>query len=226
LSLTNRQRLLITYLEQEWQLLGSVPAAAQVGAVLGESEKWISEQFRNPEFVQAMRNRGVDTSFTDALPVGVLSELQLACANSLLNLADRKSDKLKLKELGVSVGQFQGWRKDPVFLDYMHRRAEQLFGENMDEAHRAFLDRVSTGDVGALKLYYEMTGRYNPAKGESINVTALIMRMLEVVTKHVQDPVILNAIAEELSALEPTPAAIPIRRPQLTQNIDGITASL
>ena len=60
---------------------------------------------------------------------------------------------------------------------------------------------VNQGNTASIKLYYEMTGRYNPNEENQVNVRLLIGRVLEAIQKHVRDPNTLNSLAIELSQL-------------------------
>ena len=61
--------------------------------------------------------------------------------------------------------------------------------------------KVRSGDVPALKFYYEITGR--ASSPEAINLKMTMAKMIEAVQKHVKDPAVLQAIASELQGVAP-----------------------
>jgi YesN/AraC family two-component response regulator len=60
---------------------------------------------------------------------------------------------------------------------------------------------VNKGNTASIKLYYELTGRYNPNEEQNVNIRILIAKMLEVIQKHVRDPNTLNQLAVEFSQI-------------------------
>jgi hypothetical protein len=127
-----------------------------------------------------------------------LSPEQIAVANSLMNLEDKRSRSKKLQDFGVSTATFGNWKKDPAFNAYLRERGEALLGNSIGEVHLALIDAASSGDVSAMKLFYEITGRHTPGSRQDINVQAMLVQVIEAVQKHVSDPKILQAIATEI----------------------------
>lgn len=62
-----------------------------------------------------------------------LTPLQLAVANTMLDLIDTRSQKKKLQDLGVSTAVYSNWLKDPNFNNYLRTRAENLMGDASHE---------------------------------------------------------------------------------------------
>lgn len=127
-----------------------------------------------------------------------LSPVQLAVANSLLNLEDKRSRTKKLADFGVSAGEFGNWKKDPAFNAYLRERSEALLGNSVGEVHLALIDAATSGDISAIKLFYEITGRHTVGSHQDMNVQAMLVHVIESVQKHVRDPKILQAIANDI----------------------------
>lgn len=127
-----------------------------------------------------------------------LSPKQLALANSLLNLADRRSTKKKLEDLEVSAAVYANWKKDSVFAGYLRERSEELLPDGLADAHLALVDSASSGDISAIKLLYEVTGRHTPGSQQVQNIKSMLTAVIESVQKHVRDPAILQAIATDI----------------------------
>lgn len=138
-----------------------------------------------------------------------LTDKQLAVAHTLLNPFDRRSLEGKLRELGVSPNTYYGWLKSEIFAQYMKRRSEELFGDTMPMAHSALMRNVIGGDVKSLKLFYEMTNRWQGVKSQDTgNLRAVIMQLIEVIQKHVNDPETLKAIARDFQQALDTQQAV------------------
>lgn len=120
----------------------------------------------------------------------------------MLDTTDTRTDKKKCQDLGVSTLKYQSWLKDPVFKDYLNQRAQQKFGDHTHEADLALLDRVRLGDMKAISYYNEMTGRYVTASArngsQNVDVRALIVKILEIISDNVHDQDDLLRVSNEL----------------------------
>lgn len=130
-------------------------------------------------------------------PIGLTPE-QIAVAAALNNTADRRSNSRKLTHLGVSERKFGGWMHSKVFSDYMKISANNLLEHAEHAAHTALLAKVQSGDVNAVKFFFEMTGRYNPNYESTVNLQQLLSKFVEIVQKHIHNPDQLKAIAADL----------------------------
>jgi len=83
-------------------------------------------------------------------------------------------------------------------------------------AHLSLIDRVAQGDLGAIKYFNAMTGRFREksAAGVEVNVTNvsgsdMLIRVVEIIQTHVKDAATLQAIADDILALTQTGAGGP-----------------
>lgn len=129
-----------------------------------------------------------------------LTPEQLAVANSILNLADKRSLTKKLQDFGVSAATFGNWKKNPSFNAYLRERSEDALGAAIPDVHLALIDAATNGDTTAIKLFYEITGRHTPGSRQDVNVQATLVHVIEAVQKHVQDPKVLQAIANDIQS--------------------------
>ena len=118
----------------------------------------------------------------------------------MMNLSDTRSNRKKLADMGISAEQWNGWKQQPAVQQYMLNVSERQLSDSIPDAHMALLDRVSSGDISALKFYYEITGRYTGQNG-GMDPRMLVNRIFDVIAKHVTDPVILNSISTEFLTL-------------------------
>lgn len=162
--------------------------------------------------VQALVERGVDARHlitkTDASVKAKVTPIQLVAANALMDLTDTRSNRKKLQDLGVSSSVYQMWLRDPNFSGYLKSRAESLIGDNQHEALLALMDRVSAGDIKAISLYLELTGRFVPQSATAQNgmaavgdIQQMIVRIIEIVIDEVDDQDTAVRIADRLKGL-------------------------
>lgn len=206
---------LLLYLEQAYWRSSSLPSYEAIiaqGVDLAESvyyEAWI-----NPRFVDALRGRGIPEHLlrTEAGTFNgkILTEQQMMVANVLLDTLDKRSRLKKLTELGISTGTYNQWLRDPVYRQYCLDRAEQLLLDNQHVAHMSLIDRVSQGDLGAIKYFNSMTGRYRErAQTAAVEVNVsnnygqdTLIAIVEIIQRHVKDPDVLSAIGDDILALQ------------------------
>jgi hypothetical protein len=127
-----------------------------------------------------------------------LTPEQLAVANSIMNLADKRSITKKLQDFGVSPAKYANWKKNPVFNGYLRDRTESQLGESVPDVHLALIDAATSGDLQAIKLFYEITGRHTQNSQQNVNVQVMLTGVIEAVAEFVHDPVILQQIAARI----------------------------
>lgn len=234
MPLSPLQSKLLNYCEQVYLLEGNLPSYERAKEVYPELDlNYWQDFFKNLQVKEAFKRRNIAETHK-----GVLTEQQLLVVNTLLDFTDTRSRNKKLTDLQVSSATYQNWLKDPAFQAYIQRRSEKLLDGNMHEAHLALLNTVRNGDVGAIKLYYEMTGRWSSKTVGDLNVEFLLMKILEVLQKHIRDDVILTNIAEDLAnltggpgnfngleAIKP-PAALPVGEASFKESLDSWPVNL
>jgi len=129
-----------------------------------------------------------------------LTAEQIAAANLMLDYSDQRSQAAKLKAANINSQTWNGWLADPLFNRYLRSRAESLLDQvGVAEAHTALLKQTTKGNIQAIKLLYEVTGRHRDST--SLNVEYFIQRVIEIVQTNVQDPEVLGRIAEDFKVL-------------------------
>ena len=196
MALTPTQFDAVIYIEEFYYRNGRTPTNFELAGNFGKSEQVVAKWFDDAMY-EALEMRGIIYNKS----TNGLTADQLLVANTMLNLADGRSQKKKLQDLKISAAQYSAWTRDPVFQDYMRTRAEQMMGDSLHEAHLALIDNVRHGDLGSLKLYYEMVGRWSTKTANEVNIEFVIIKLMEIIQKHVKDPAILTAIAEEITGL-------------------------
>lgn len=191
----------INYIERHFNISGAPPPDADILEYLKITKKYpnvslgdIRELKKSSLFKKSLQSRGIELEAD-------LTQRQLAAASVMLNLTDRRSDEKKLRDIGVSTEEFSTWMQSSTFAEYMRLRSEQMINNSVHEAHMGLMRGVRQGNTASIKLYYEMTGRYNPNEENNVNIRLLIGKVLEAIQKHVRDPNTLNSLAIELSQL-------------------------
>lgn len=188
------------YIEQRFLLDGTWPKAELISHGTGHSIGVVMAVLAESKLEQQLKSRGISQRDIESAQDGLTTE-QLRLANSLLDITDTRSDKKKMSDLGVTTTKYQAWLRLPKFSGYMRTRAELLLGDSMHVAHLALLDNVGKGDLGSIKTYYELTGRYSSKTLGDLNVEFVMVRLLEIIQKYVRDPLVLEAISNDMLGL-------------------------
>jgi len=236
-KLTVEQYQMLLYFEQYYWRRGVLPsykALVDEGIELDESE--YLEAYTNIRFIDGLRGRGIPEHLLTDKPGSftgrILTEQQLTVANVMLDILDKRSRLKKLTELGVSTAEYNGWLRDPVYRSYCLARAEELLDSNQHVAHMSLIDRVQQGDLGAIKYFNQMTGRYREKSeaGVQINVANnygddKLIAVVEIIQKHVKDPEVLAAIGADILALRGGTSGSPVEASRIIRaEIEGVTA--
>src|SRR4249920_27003 len=94
--------------------------------------KLIEQIMLSPEWVEAMRNRGIPWEEFD----GLTSEMHYAIA-LICDPTDRRSLERKLKDLGLSYNQYRAWLRIPAFNQAVTTLSEQMLVDSMGTVHTA-----------------------------------------------------------------------------------------
>ena len=194
-ALTEVQRKLLSYCEQQWYLHGKLPTPKVLCEKYKIKPSTLNEWLSSEIFQQNFEARGIPT-----IHANELSSEQVTAINLIMNLSDTRSERKKLSDLGISARTWEGWKRDPVVMEYMRERSEQILGAAIPEAHLALVDKVRAGDMSALKFYYEMTGRYT-GQNNGLDPKVLLSKVFDIIAKHVTEPQILQAIASDFQLL-------------------------
>jgi len=207
-KLSKEQYGLLLYTEQYYWRTSSLPVwREEVCAKTSWDDTWADARF-----LDALAARGLPEHLLrpDAgVGLQVLTEQQMAVANVLLDVLDSRSRIKKLTEMGISTGTYNLWLRDPVYRQYCLDRAESLLIENQPVAHMSLINRVNQGDLGAVKYFNAMTGRYREREKAQVEVNVnnnfgndKLIAIVEIIQTHVKDPAVLEAIATDILALQ------------------------
>jgi len=191
-------------IEKYHSTTGVIPSDADIIDTVKISSAALKRLKSNPLFRASMEARGIVVNYDidkQLRDVNTLTPRQMAAASVMLNITDRRSNEKKLRDIGVSTEEWTNWLQDRQFAEYLRQRSEVMIDNSVHEAHLGLMRGVQQGNTASIKLYYELTGRYNPNEENQVNIRMVIGRVLEAIQKHVRDPQTLNSIAVEMSQI-------------------------
>ena len=150
-----------------------------------------------PLVKQALHNRGLNPNSSSTKE---LTQQQAASILLVANLSDRRSLSTKLKSLNVSLTQWNAWKKQASFRNFLYAQLTDDFESSLDRALSGLLKAVDGGNPRAIELYLEMTGR-QPTEAER-NYRLAVSRIIESITRHVKDPHVINSLREDFDKIE------------------------
>jgi hypothetical protein len=244
-GLSSDQAEFVTLMDYEWNLKTNFNKE-YICEEYGFSEDEWKAFTTNPAVISNLLERGIHPKFYVSAPKQLkskLTPLQLALANSMLDLNDPRPIRKKLQDAGVTTYQYNAWQRDDEFKAYMQQRAEDLLGDVQHEVLLALTDRAIGGDTKSIELYLELTGRYTRASATNQGASAeqmqvLVMRIIEIIIDEVHDPEVAARIADKLkgltvgasiSGMMPAPSAVvppPVAKPrEITPKIKAMMES-
>lgn len=161
-----------------------------------EIEQATLEEFKiNPLVQKSLKYRGI----VYPAPGDTLTSKQMAAISAMLNYTDRRSDEKKLRDIGITTREWSTWLLDDNFAAYLSDRSERMLVASQHEAHLGLIKGIRGGNLASVKLYNEMTGRYNPEAENNFNIKILLGSFIEILQRHVSDPIVLHRIALEMN---------------------------
>lgn len=77
------------------------------------------------------------------------------------NIEATKSDIISA--VGVSRTTFYRWLKEPEFTEYVNKLIEEYTDGELATVWKALIKKCESGNVAAIKLYFELKGKYKQA---------------------------------------------------------------
>lgn len=187
---------LMQYIERFHGSTGSVPTDVQMNQRYQLTPEALEAFKTNPLVRKSFKYRGIIYPAASDL----FTPEQMHAAAAMTDIYDRRSDAKKLADIGVSTRQWSTWVRDDTFAQYVNELSEKTLANTLFEAHKGTMKGVRNGNVAAVRLAYEVTGRYRPNEEVQIDVRRILHTFIEIIQKHIKDPVLLHQIAMELSS--------------------------
>lgn len=188
---------MVHYVERFHAQNGEVPNDDQMHRRFNVAEALLEEFKVDPLVQKSLRTRGINYPALKDF----LNDRQLAGIAAMTNYIDRRSDEKKLRDLGISPREWSTWMLDNNFSDYLQQRSERMFAGAQHEAHFGLIKGMRNGNVASVKLFNEMSGRYNPEADHNLNIRVLLGGIIEILQLEIKDPVVLNRIATKMMNL-------------------------
>lgn len=179
------------WIEEFWHTRRRFPSDSELVEQFRFTEHQLLK-FKNAKIVyNALERRGIRQPDRHHL-----SPQQIAAITLLTNFSDSRSVEAKMAAIDVTAEQLNGWYRDPEFQNQLQVRSDESMDFFSAEATASLQRQIKKGNFQAIKFYFEITGRAQTP--ELLNLQQTVIRLVEVVQKHVKDPATLQAIANDL----------------------------
>jgi hypothetical protein len=201
--------LAITFIESHYQLNGGkLPKFEDLKFLEAfgyGTKKRITKLLNSEEIYIGLSRRGIawprpyDPDRTDTLIA--LSPQQQHCV--LIVTDPTRSDNLRkrLELVGISYQTYRNWMKQPAFGNAIRALSEDVLQDNLASVHTSMTAKAMAGDVTAARLVYELSGRHDPSKQQMLDLSRIIGLVLESLTRHVTDPIVLQRLGNDLDII-------------------------
>jgi hypothetical protein len=152
--------------------------------------------WKTSKFQKSLEDRGIKTTKNPGLTLRQETFLQ-----AYLNPLNLKPPQVLAKQMKILLPELDGWMREKSFAEAMSAKAEENLRKYIPMADQALGQLVQQGDMKAITFINQLTGRFDPNARQSLDVSALLLAMQEIIQKHVRDPITRRNIARELISL-------------------------
>jgi hypothetical protein len=198
-----------------------VPTIAEIAAHCSHQPQTISKVLVTEEFKELMRLRGFP--FDEGAQ---LTPAQVFAVGIITDPTNRKDLRTKLKQAGITYATYRAWLKQPHFAQYITQISEQMLNEHVQDVHTKVVEKAAGGDIQAMRLYYELTGRHDPQKQQMVDLNGVIGLLLEVITRYVTDTTALSKITQDIDLILSGGTPRALEQFDMSRIIDGEVVEL
>jgi hypothetical protein len=155
----------------------------------------VQKVVKSENFTQALILRGVIN-----LTKTALSGEQLRALAVLTDVTSHASLETKLKRAGIPRYKWDVWMNNPLFRAAHDKLAHDIFLKAQSSVDTQVVSGALQGKLEFIKYYNEITGRHSPGRRAHDDVQSILNDIVDIVTRNVQDPLVLQRISSELSA--------------------------
>lgn len=177
-----------------------LPTPEQIGEICNVQNRLIVKITTSREFKNELARRGIRWTENPKVNSGLTPE-QILVLGIVTDPTNRKPFAEKLKSAGISYATYRNWLKNPAFSERVRALGEQMLDENISVVHQRLTNKAAGGDMQAIKLFYEVSGRHDPAKQQTLDIARIIGLVLESLTRRVRDPEILMGVSSDLDVI-------------------------
>lgn len=205
----NLTKHVLPWVETFWHAKKRYPTDGEFCDRFGWTLQEVELLHHSKFYDNCLRSRGISRHNS-----GDLTERQVAAISLITNFSDTRSSDIKMASIGVTPEELNGWYSNSIFQRELAARADAILDNVFPEAQAQLARQIKRGSFPALKFYYEITGRAQSP--EAVNIKLAMTRLIEAVQKHVHDPAVLQAIANEMNAVAPAVAVEPVQTRELS----------
>lgn len=159
---------------------GSLPSVDELYALWPKiTRKTYAGIFATPELAVALDHRGIQWDSDSGL-----SMKQQMALLKLADPTDRRKLSIRLRELGVSMPEYQSWMKNPQFETALTKRTKDAFKEYLPDVRLALVSAAQDGNIQAIDRVLAITGEWDPSQREVQNARSVVLTVLQAVAKH------------------------------------------
>lgn len=143
-----------------------------------------------------LEKRGLPPTTRKTLFKDQFDPMFILAVNKLSDPMDKRSNAVKLKDLGLSTKSFQAYLKLEKNRSYYERRLSEAFETTEYSAKTSLMRNIESGDLNSIKYFHEYTGRFNSTDSTAFNFFVVLQKVMEILARHV-DQKVLDVIAGE-----------------------------
>jgi hypothetical protein len=148
------------------------------------------------KFQKSLESRGIASTKNPNLTLRQETFLQ-----AYLNPLNLKTPQVLAKQMKISMIELDGWLRQKEFAKAMSAKAQDNLEKYLPMADQALGQLVQQGDMKAITFLNQLTGRFDASKQNSIDIVSVMMKVQDVILRHVRDPEVKRNIARELIAI-------------------------
>ncbi len=150
------------------------------------------------EFADAAKLLGIEVD-----DLGGLTREQHMAIAVLADPFDRHTIQNKLKRIGVPMGRYLNWKRNPLFMDILEQETAGAYKQSLPEIRARLIEQAEAGNMKAMELVLAKSGEWDPQAREQQNAQMLVMRVVEAVLRHVKDVDTRRLILEDIRSSGP-----------------------
>jgi hypothetical protein len=143
-----------------------------------------------------LEKRGLPPTTRRTLFPDKFDPMFILAVNKLSDPLDKRSNAVKLKDLGLSTKAFQAYLKLENNRSYYERRLNEAFETTEYSAKTSLMRNIESGDLNSIKYFHEYTGRFQSNDSTAFNFIVVLQKVMEILARHV-DQNVLDVVAAE-----------------------------
>lgn len=194
--------MLLGWIHLYWLDSGKRPTLSQLVILSGWSESKLIRGLKSKATYYRLRKRGIDWPEKWSPEASRLAELtpqQVMAIQILTDPTRPEPFKKRLSIAGINYNIFRNWMRNPKFSEAYKAIGESMVTDNIATVHTALVQKAERGDTNAMKLFYEVSGRHDPMRQQTQDLSKLVGILLEIITRHITDVGVLHKINNDFT---------------------------